>query len=82
MGLPIGALVRMNTDGTVSLTDTVANAYGIIAENAPAGTTSVVYMTGEFIAHRIVLPAGITWRQVDDQFRTTGRAIFLKESIT
>lgn len=56
--------------------NTTANIYGIAADAAAAGEEAVVYLTGEFFADAIELPASVTVATLAKAFRGIG--IFLK----
>lgn len=63
--------VVLGTDGKLKAvtSDTVANVYGLAAENADAGQEVVIYLTGEFFGDSIEVPAGTTAADFKAPFR-------------
>lgn len=57
-------------------TATVADLYGIAADDADANGESVIYLTGEFFSSGLALPADVTAEVLKPAFRKLG--IFLK----
>lgn len=55
---------------------TVADLYGIAAEDAEAGAEGIIYLTGQFFASALSLPAEVTAGVLKPAFRKLG--IFLK----
>lgn len=72
--------VVLGTDGKLKAvtSDTVANVYGLAAENADAGQEVVIYLTGEFFGDSIEVPAGTTAADFKAPFRKLG--IFLVDT--
>ena len=63
--------VVLGTDGKLKAvtSDTVANVYGLAAENAEAGEEVVIYLTGQFFGDSIEVPAGTTAADFKAPFR-------------
>lgn len=63
--------VVLGTDGKIKAVtaDTVANVYGLAAENAEAGEEVVIYLTGQFFGDSIEVPAGTTAADFKAPFR-------------
>jgi len=90
--LPLGALVRINADGTFGLAATPAEAVGVATDFLPPGTAGTIWITGEFLGHRVTfgtfnadgtINSGTnTWRDFNNHFLNIARNIFLKESRT
>ena len=72
--------VVLGTDGKIKAVtaDTVANVYGLAAENAEAGEEVVIYLTGQFFGDSIEVPAGTTAADFKAPFRKLG--IFLADT--
>ena len=81
-----GAPVVLNSDGKLaaisvsgsSAPDTVTptGLYGILAEDAASGEDGIVYLSGEFFADALVLPANANAADVEVPLRNLG--IYLK----
>ena len=77
-----GAVVALNGDGklaAITVADgavTTDGLYGIMAEAAGAGEDGIVYLSGEFFADELVLPAGMAAADVEVALRNIG--IYLK----
>ncbi len=50
--------------------------YGVTAEAAKSGEDAIIYLSGEFFADALVLPAGMTAADVEVPLRNLG--IYLK----
>jgi len=63
--------VALGTDGTIKAitADTIADVYGLAAENAEEGEEVVIYLTGQFFGDAIVCPAGTTAANFKAPFR-------------
>lgn len=72
--------VTLGTDGKLSAVtaDTVADVYGLAAENAEAGEEVVIYLTGQFFGDSIEIPTGTTPADFKAPFRKLG--IFLVDT--
>ena len=72
--------VVFGTDGKIKAvaSDTVADVYGLAAENAEAGEEVVIYLTGQFFGDSIEVPAGTTAADYKAPFRKLG--IFLVDT--
>jgi len=72
--------IVLGTDGKITAVtaDTVADVYGLAAENAEAGEEVVIYLTGEFFGDSIEVPAGTTAADYKAPFRKLG--IFLVDT--
>lgn len=72
--------VVLGTDGKIKAVtaDTVADVYGLAAENAEAGEEVVIYLTGQFFGDSIEVPAGTTAADYKAPFRKLG--IFLVDT--
>ncbi len=72
--------VALGTDGKIKAvtSDTVADVYGLAAENAEAGEEVVIYLTGQFFGDSIEVPAGTTAADYKAPFRKLG--IFLVDT--
>lgn len=72
--------VVLGTDGKIKAvtSDTVADVYGLAAENAEAGEEVVIYLTGQFFGDSIEVPAGTTAADYKAPFRKLG--IFLVDT--
>lgn len=72
--------IVLGTDGKIKAvtSDTVANVYGLAAENAEAGEEVVIYLTGQFFGDSIEVPAGTTAADYKAPFRKLG--IFLVDT--
>ena len=72
--------VVLGTDGKIKAdtSDTVADVYGLAAENAEAGEEVVIYLTGQFFGDSIEVPAGTTAADYKAPFRKLG--IFLLDT--
>lgn len=72
--------VTLNTDGELkaATSDTVAEVYGLAAENAEAGQEVVYYLTGQFFGDSIKVPTGTTAADFKAPFRKLG--IFLVDT--
>lgn len=81
-----GAPVVLNSDGklaAVTVSGSTGNykteatgLYGILAEDVKSGEQGVVYLSGEFFADALVLPANGSAADLEVPFRALG--IFLK----
>lgn len=81
-----GAPVVLNSDGKLTAisvsgssapyTVTTTGLYGILAEDAASGEDGIVYLSGEFFADALVLPANATAADVEVPLRNLG--IYLK----
>ena len=82
-----GAPVVLNSDGKLAAisvsgssapyTVTTTGLYGILAEDVASGEDGIVYLSGEFFADALVLPANATAADVEVPLRNLG--IYLKE---
>ena len=76
----LGALdeitVRINSGSSAPYTETTPGLYGILAEDAASGEDGIVYLSGEFFADALVLPANATAADVEVPLRNLG--IYLK----
>lgn len=72
--------VVLGADGKIKAVtaDTVANVYGLAAENAEAGEEVVFYLSGEFFGDSIEVPAGTTAADFKAPFRKL--SIFLVDT--
>ena len=72
--------VVLGKDGNIKAVtaDTVADVYGLAAENAEAGEEVVIYLTGQFFGDSIEVPAGTTAADYKAPFRKLG--IFLVDT--
>lgn len=72
--------VVLGTDGKIKAVtaDTIADVYGLAAENAEAGEEVVIYLTGQFFGDSIEVPAGTTAADYKAPFRKLG--IFLVDT--
>jgi hypothetical protein len=72
--------VTLGKDGKIYAVtaDTVADVYGLAAENADAGAEVVFYLTGQFFGDSLELPAGKTAADFKAPFRKIG--IFLVDT--
>ncbi len=72
--------IVLGTDGKIKAvtSDTVAQVYGLAAENAVAGQEAVYYLTGQFFGDSIEVPAGTTAADFKAPFRKLG--IFLMDT--
>lgn len=72
--------VVLGTDGKIKAvtSDTVADVYGLAAENAETGEEVVIYLTGQFFGDSIEVPAGTTAADYKAPFRKLG--IFLVDT--
>ena len=72
--------VVLGADGKIKAVtaDTVADVYGLAAENAEAGEEVVIYLTGQFFGDSIEVPAGTTAADYKAPFRKLG--IFLVDT--
>ena len=63
--------IVLGTDGKLKAvtSDTVAEVYGLAAENAEAGQEVVNYLTGQFFGDSIEVPAGTTAADFKAPFR-------------
>jgi hypothetical protein len=63
--------VVLGEDGKLKAvtSDTVANVYGLAAENAEEGEEVVIYLTGQFFGDSIEVPAGTTAADFKAPFR-------------
>ncbi|WP_373220894.1 hypothetical protein [Mediterraneibacter gnavus] len=70
--------VAKNTDGKIVpvTADTIADVVGISAAEAAEDEPIVYYMTGEFFADGLTMPAGVTVEAVKDALRKI--SIFLR----
>jgi hypothetical protein len=72
------APVVKTADGVAEAeTATIADLAGIAADDAADVGEAVYYLTGEFFAESLVMPAGLTFDDLKPAFRKLG--IFLKE---
>ena len=77
-----GAPVVLNSDGKLAAissapyTVTTTGLYGILAEDVASGEDGIVYLSGEFFADALVLPANATAADVEVPLRNLG--IYLK----
>ena len=69
-----GAPVVLNSDGKLAAITT--GLYGILAEDVASGEDGIVYLSGEFFADALVLPANATAADVEVPLRNLG--IYLK----
>ena len=82
-----GAPVVLNSDGKLAAisvsgssapyTVTTTGLYGILAEDVASGEDGIVYLSGEFFADALVLPANATAADVEVPLRNLG--IYLKQ---
>ena len=72
--------ITLGTDGKIKAVtaDTVADVYGLAAENAEEGEEVVYYLTGEFFGSAIEVPVGKTAADFKAPFRKIG--IFLVDT--
>lgn len=72
--------VTLEANGTYKAVTaaTVANTYGLAAENADGGEEVVIYLTGQFFGESLVVPAGTTASNFKAPFRKLG--IFLVDT--
>lgn len=72
--------VVLGMDGKIKAVtaDTIADVYGLAAENAEAGEEVVIYLTGQFFGDSIEVPAGTTAADYKAPFRKLG--IFLVDT--
>ena len=72
--------VVLGTDGKIKAVtaETVADVYGLAAENAEEGEEVVIYLTGQFFGDSIEVPAGKTAADFKAPFRKLG--IFLVDT--
>lgn len=72
--------VVLRMDGKIKAVtaDTIADVYGLAAENAEAGEEVVIYLTGQFFGDSIEVPAGTTAADYKAPFRKLG--IFLVDT--
>lgn len=63
--------VVLEADGTIKAVtaDTIANVYGLAAEDAEEGEEVVIYLTGQFFGDAVVCPAGTTAADFKAPFR-------------
>ena len=78
-----GAPVVLNSDGKLAAISVSGSSapyttglYGILAEDAASGEDGIVYLSGEFFADALVLPANATAADVEVPLRNLG--IYLK----
>lgn len=80
-----GAPVVLNSDGKLAAISvsgssapyvTTTGLYGILAEDVASGEDGIVYLSGEFFADALVLPANATAADVEVPLRNLG--IYLK----
>ena len=77
-----GTNIRLATAVKEAGADPVAEAakltglYGVTAEAAKSGEDAIIYLSGEFFADALVLPAGMTAADVEVPLRNLG--IYLK----
>ena len=60
----------------VAEADKLTGLYGVTAEAAKSGEDAIIYLSGEFFADALVLPAGMTAADVEVPLRNLG--IYLK----
>jgi len=72
--------IVLGTDGKIKgvTAETVAQVYGLAAQNAEAGEELVYYLTGEFFGDSLEIPAGTTAADYKAPFRKLG--IFLVDT--
>lgn len=72
--------VTLDTDGKIKAVtaETVAEVYGLAAENAEEKEEVVIYLTGQFFGDSIEVPAGKTAADFKAPFRKLG--IFLVDT--
>ena len=72
--------ITLGADGKIKAVtaDTVADVYGLAAENAEEGEEVVYYLTGEFFGSAIEVPVGKTAADFKAPFRKIG--IFLVDT--
>lgn len=74
--LKSGKLEAVEVSGTAPYTVTTTGLYGIMAEDVAKGDDGIVYLSGEFFADALVLPANATVEQLEIPLRNLG--IYLK----
>lgn len=72
--------VTLGTDGKLAAVtaDTIADVYGLAAQEAKAGEEAVIYLTGQFFGDALALPEGTTPADFKAPFRKLG--IFLVDT--
>lgn len=70
------AAVSVSGSADAGYTVTTTGMYGILAEDVAAGADGIVYLSGEFFADALVLPANATAADVEVALRNLG--IYLK----
>ena len=72
--------VELAADGTLKAitAESIANVYGLAAEDKEEGEELVIYLTGQFFGDSIVTPAGTTAADFKAAFRKLG--IFLVDT--
>lgn len=72
--------ITLGADGKIKAVtaDTIADVYGLAAENAEEGEEVVYYLTGEFFGSAIEVPVGKTAADFKAPFRKIG--IFLVDT--
>lgn len=71
-----GKLAAISVSGSAPYTVTTTGLYGILAEDVASGEDGIVYLSGEFFADALVLPANATAADVEVPLRNLG--IYLK----
>ena len=72
-----GKLAAISVSGnSAPYTVTTTDLYGILAEDVASGEDGIVYLSGEFFADALVLPANATAADVEVPLRNLG--IYLK----
>lgn len=72
-----GKLAAISVSGSSApYTVTTTGLYGILAEDVASGEDGIVYLSGEFFADALVLPANATAADVEVPLRNLG--IYLK----
>lgn len=72
--------IVIGTDGKIKAvtSETIANVYGLAAEDAGAGQEVVYYLTGQFFGDSLELPTGMVAADFKAPFRRLG--IFLTDT--
>lgn len=75
--LPIPPVILAEDKVTaVASADALDGLYGVTAEDAASGEDAIIYLSGEFFADELVLPAGMAAADVEVALRNIG--IYLK----
>ena len=66
-----GSVVKLNSDGTVSLVDDAGDSvYAILCTDIPAGKVGTAYYSGKFVGQRVIFGENVSsWQAYFDNAR-------------